>query len=538
MMLPENEYIELHNNTTFKIRTGGWKIRVNEKTVTLPDSVIMPGKELLLIPQKYIDEWFAVSNKAALQVWPSLTNTSGTLALFSDRGYTIDALRYDIERWSDGSFKEDGGWSFELIDPENHSGTAGNWIYSVDPSGGTPGKINSVSASLPDNTPPETALSEYLSPTSIRLFFNETIDFPENDPASLFEIKNNSIDVFSVVPDTVFLDNCIVNFSDEMIKNDIHEFSNIALKDLAGNSFYLNTRRYFGRPDNIDTASADIIINEILFNPRPDGYDFVELYNKSGKILNLSELSFAETDDNGKIVKLYPLTDMNILSFPGDYQVFTVSPRNIQNEYLCKVMEQLFKINSFPSMPDKEGNVILTLKNGKIIDNLHYTEKMHFPLLNSLEGVSLERLSPDAPTNDTDNWGSASANSGYATPTAKNSQSIEENTATSEGFSVREELFTPNSDGNSDELIIDYNFNTPENVATVTVYNAKGIPVRELKNNVLLGTTGFLSWDGTDDNGSLVSPGIYIIKAEYYNNKGETFSQKLICVAGTGNIVR
>ncbi|NPA36836.1 MAG: hypothetical protein GXO47_08300 [Chlorobi bacterium] len=537
LMLPESEYIELHNRTEFDIKTGGWKLIVNDKEVLLPDTVITAGGELLLVPPKDTDDWNFVENRAVLPVWPALTNTSGKMVLISGKGYTIDALRYDLENWGDGTFKQDGGWSFEIIDVNNRSATADNWKYSVNPNGGTPGQENSVKASFPDNTPPETALLTYETPLSVKLFFTETVNFPEDNTGSFITIKNNSIPVLSVEPDTIFLDNCTVNFANEMTVNQKHEFSDIGLTDFAGNSFYLNTRRYFGKPDEVDTSAAEIIINEVLFNPRPDGYDFVEIYNRSQKILNLYELSFAETDEAGEITKLYPLAGFNILSFPGDFQVFSVSPQNISDEYFCENKEMLCKVNSLPSMPDDEGNVTLTLKNGKIIDHLHYSEKMHFSLLNSAEGVSLERLSYDAPTNDPDNWGSASANSGYATPTAKNSQSINAGEVTATGFSIRDELFTPDSDGNKDELIIDYKFNTPENVATIIIYNSKGIPVRELKNNVLLGTSGFITWDGTDDNGALLRPGIYIIKAEYYNNKGDFSSQKLTCVSGIRSIV-
>lgn len=37
---------------------------------------------------------------------------------------------------------------------------------------------------------------------------------------------------------------------------------------------------------------GDIIINEILFNPHPNGVDFIELYNASDHFFNLHELTF------------------------------------------------------------------------------------------------------------------------------------------------------------------------------------------------------------------------------------------------------
>ena len=41
-----------------------------------------------------------------------------------------------------------------------------------------------------------------------------------------------------------------------------------------------------GLPDSV--AKGDISFNEILFNPYSGGSDFVELYNKSAKILSIT----------------------------------------------------------------------------------------------------------------------------------------------------------------------------------------------------------------------------------------------------------
>ncbi len=534
--LPESEYIELFNRSQTPVNLAGWKVIVNDKISDLEAYDLQPENYVLLIPQNKEDIWEEIPNKILLSHWQALTNEGCSFVLVSGKGNVIDALQYSFEQWNDGSFKQDGGWSFERVDMNNMSGSTENWLYSVDPDGGTPGTANSVKHDLPDRTAPEITMISYEDPKRIKIYFPEPMDILNKDLTNNFKIKGNSVTVNRVIPDTVFMDNCSVEFNEEMTTNRVHEFSGITLSDLEGNKLYLNTNRFFGKPDTISASGKDILINEILFNPRPSGYDFVELINNSQKIFSIHDLRLAESDEQDKITKLFELSGKNILIFPGDLTVFTRSEDNIDTEYFCPVPEHLYQTESFPSMPDKKGTVTLTTYNGKIIDRLHYDASMHFPLLNDKSGISLERISPDMETDDPDNWSSASADYGYATPTGTNSQFKEVKDTELNGFSIEEESFTPDGDGYSDRLMIDYSFDQSETVANVTVYNSKGIPVKQLANNRLLGTKGFITWDGTNDEGKFVPPGIYLILATTYNLSGKRTTQKLTCVVGTRSV--
>jgi hypothetical protein len=531
--LPESEYIELFNRTDLPLKLKGWKLLVNGKTLILDSCTIESGGYMLLVPASKGEEWQYVKNKLLLSPWQALTNSECTFVLISDNGNVIDVLQYSLKKWGDGSFKDDGGWSIERVDMDNMSGSSENWLYSADISGGTPGNENSVHAVNPDDQHPEVTKITYNDTSSITVYFSEPVDILPGDIKNLFEIKNNTITVADVEPDTVFLDNCSLVFDTDMKTNMVHEFSKIKVSDLAGNDLRMNANRFLGQPDTVSTYGHDIVLNEILFNPRQGGSDFVELFNLSSKIFNLSQLYFADTDDEDNITKLYALSDDNVLVFPGEYHVFTVSPENIIDEYSCPVPEWMHVMQTMPSMPDDSGTVTLCTRTGETLDRLRYSSLMHFPLLNDKEGVSLERVSPGAATDDPANWKSASADCGYATPTGKNSQFREISNSAGTGFFLEKELFTPDGDGYDDFLVINYSFDEPETVATVRIYNAKGIQVKTIANNRLLGTSGFLTWDGTNRNGFLVKPGIYIILAETYDLSGFKTKQKLTCVAGT-----
>ena len=66
------------------------------------------------------------------------------------------------------------------------------------------------------------------------------------------------------------------------------------ISDCSGNIIHLFNSVIIGLPEPAD--SLDIVINEILFNPHTDGFDYVELYNNSGKIIDLSTIIIAEMD--------------------------------------------------------------------------------------------------------------------------------------------------------------------------------------------------------------------------------------------------
>jgi hypothetical protein len=63
--------------------------------------------------------------------------------------------------------------------------------------------------------------------------------------------------------------------------------------------------------------------------------------------------------------------------------------------------------------------VVILDRTGKILDELGYDAKWHFPLLADPEGVSLERIDYNLPTQDPFNWHSAATSSGYGTPGTK-----------------------------------------------------------------------------------------------------------------------
>ncbi len=265
--------------------------------------------------------------------------------------------------------------------------------------------------------------------------------------------------------------------------------------------------------------SADLVINEVLFNPVPDGEDFVEIYNVSEKEIPLNKLYLASRDKDNQLTQIYPLTTEKSSFEPGSYLALTKDTTGVFPWFTIECPACFLQMDRFPSFNNDEDVVVLLNNELEVIDELAYTEKMHLPVYYDREGISLERISFTAPTNDIDNWQSASALSGFGTPGYKNSQAGNDAV---EKISVlfNPESFSPNNDGYHDNYTIQLHLDKPGYLANVTVYDAAGQSIRRLAENLPLGIDEEITWNGTDENGQQQALGVYVVLVEIYDLSG------------------
>jgi hypothetical protein len=171
--------------------------------------------------------------------------------------------------------------------------------------------------------------------------------------------------------------------------------------------------------------------------------------------------------------------------------------------------------------------VTLSDANFNVIDNFKYTAKMHFPLLVTTKGVSLERIDFNRPTNDKTNWNSAAEAVGFATPAYRNSQYLQADGGS--GVTIPNPLFSPDNDGYNDVLNISYKLDEPGKAANVYIYDSKGRQVRYLIRNEQLAQDGTLSWNGINDDNEKAPIGIYVVYVELFNLSGKVNKYKLSC---------
>ncbi|MCG8701317.1 MAG: gliding motility-associated C-terminal domain-containing protein, partial [Bacteroidales bacterium] len=145
------------------------------------------------------------------------------------------------------------------------------------------------------------------------------------------------------------------------------------------------------------------------------------------------------------------------------------------------------------------------------------------------KGVSLERIDPNIPGIERRNWHSASYEVGYSTPGEKNSQVLESGKV-GKMFSLSTNKITPNNDGYEDYLVINYEFQQPGWTAGIWIFDINGEMVVHLLDNELLSVSGNITWNATDETGSTVQTGYYVVYIEAMNDRGEKETLKKSCL--------
>lgn len=516
--LPDNEWIEIRNTSSQPINLQGWRIRkAASQSGPFPDVSLDPDSMLIICGSSSLTAMQAYGQAVSVTYFPSLSNSGDLLILQSASGNVIHAVEYS-DAWYDNEVKNDGGWSLEMRDVHNPCSGQTNWGASTDPSGGTPGRINSINASNPDVLPPNVVSAIFTDSLHAEILFNEPLDSLIASHRSLF-----SIDPDIGVPDSVIIYPPLFNkislrFSVPAIASAIYKISVGSVVDCSGNALITPAFIAAGLPEFAD--SNDIVVNEILFDPLTGGSDYVELYNRSNKIINLKDLLIANRSIIGAPSDPSAVSTDNYLLLPGDYAVVTTNRLSVVRDHDVLYPNKMIEATALPSFPDDEGHVLLMNNSGEIIDEVHYRDGWHYPLISNDENVALERISADRPSSLPSNWHSASADSKYGTPTYKNSQARPDEQEGRE-IEIIPPVFSPDNDGNDDFTLIRYEFNKPGYTVNIHVFDLSGRPVRYLEKSSLAGVRGFYKWDGLDDKGRALTPGPYIIYTEAFNTEGK-----------------
>ena len=512
--LLEHEFVELRNVCPFAINLAGWTLRDTSKEIILPDYRLQPDSVVVICAKKAQSLYQPSLNTSAFL---TLTKEGKLLSLHDPQGRTIHAVSYE-RAWYAGSVKGEGGWSLEMADTHWPCTGKENWKPSEAATGGTPGRHNSLKGGISEPLLPSMIRISVTDSTLLQLHFSGTLDSGAAAMPSHYITEG----IHHVTAHPPLFHTVSLKLEQPLERGKIYGLQTRDITDCAGRPINQPEPVLFGLPEVADTM--DVIIHEVLFDPPAGAEDFVEIFNRSRKTIDLNTLYFASRDVNNQLKQMVPLVKGPWLLLPGAYLAFTQDVPALCRQYACK--GNLETIRTLPTLPESEGTIILLKADGRILDEVSYKKSWHSGILRSTKGISLEKLHPDLPSQQPASWHSAASTAGYATPGYVNSQQ-QPDAPEKAAFSVEPEVFSPDNDGQSDRVYIFWNLPDPGHIARITVYDAQGRPVRQLARNLLLGNKGNIYWDGLSDTREPSSPGIYVIFIQIFRPEGSVKTLKL-----------
>jgi hypothetical protein len=521
--LPGKEFLEILNDTPTNINMSGWELSTASQAYRFPNVTLNSQQYMILCQASDTGLFAAYGKTAGFSPFPALTDGGREIAIINNQGKLIDGLEYS-SKWYRNEIKSDGGWSLEIIDTSYPFSGAENWRASISSTGGTPGAINSVAGSSSD------------------LFFKGIENaFPADSSRVMLKISETVPDLIFNVSDVTISDNEIydIKAADLLLREyeirtsktidtgkTYHLSIGSGIQDFAGNPAEKNSFD-FGIPQL--PVKGDIRFNELLFNPLPGDPDFVELANCSVKIIDVYDLRVVsvrdETKDTSDAIRM---SAEHRCLLPGELYAVTTDKQKLSERYFSSDAERIFEIPSLPSMPDDKGHLILFNLKLDVIDEVYYSDKLQYSLLQNDEGVSLEKVGSEYSSADGSYWQSASESSGWGTPGAPNSI-LYESHERNEDIKLSSGMISPDNDGYEDFLVLDMKLKGTHRVVSVWVFDEAGFIVKKLTNNLLIGPETSIVWNGTADDGSIVGTGIYILFIRAFDETGRVRHWKKVC---------
>lgn len=530
--LPEAEFVEVLNRSKKAFDLRQWTFSDGGSPAEFGSFILGPNEYLILCDEDDTAAFSVFGKVLGVDGFPGLNNDSDALFLAGPDGTLIDQVTYD-NSWYREDEKRGGGWTLERIDTADvRCSGAPNWRDSHAAIGGTPGKQNIVFGIVFDEEAPQ-LLNFGVGPvaTSYILEFSENMISESVVPAA-FDLESVG------APDNVALSadgqTVTITFSGQLTGGRTYTLGYDGLEDCFGNVAVGSV--LVGLPE--EALPGDILLNEILFNPYTGGNDFVEIINVSDKIIDLQTLGIGEGEvGSDTLFNADQLAETSTLLLPGAILCLTTDTSLQRITYLPPDDAQFLEMDGFPTYSDNEGVVVLfSVKDSinTVLDRFEYLDDYHFVTLADENGVSLERISVEVPTQDPANWHSAASTVNYATPGYANSQQVDLPEPPS-AVSLVNNLISPDGDSQDDVLTIQYDFDFIGGNARVIVYDMEGRVVKRVAENTLLSNqSGFFTWDGSDERMGKAPIGAYVVMVEIVAPDGKREVYKLACAVVGG----
>ncbi len=502
--LPAREWLELYNPSDVAILLQNYTISYNNRNFQFP-AMYLPAKQYLIVTALQNEQAFLrYGNVCGIEGWPTMSNAGATITLNHQELGTVDQVSY-AANWYASTAKRQGGWSLERVNPEFACNPVQAWQESEAREGGTPGAQNSVyrADAIPDMQIRQTIVQDQ----DLSFVLNVDIGNSLSIQQVQMPIGLPPISSWRTSRDTIH-----ISFGQQLPEGVPYEVT--IAGQYCGRNLTLSQTVF----TETNLSYNDVVINEVLFNPNTGSPTFVEIYNRSSKIVNLQNWFLGNR----------LISNRQLLFPPNTYRVITTNPDLLQRDYPNAILRDVIVLPSLPAYANLQGIVTLFSPTA-LMDSLRYTAAMHQPFIRNARGVSLERISPDVPTNVGGNFISASTYSEGATPGYENSR-FRAGTITKNNVFLAARTMYPNSTGEDRLLSIHYEFVQENTMVNLTIYDDKGRSINRLIRNQGVGYTGRFTWDGKKENGEQAPSGVYLMWMETYHDSGQrqTFKESFL----------
>ncbi|MFN0176797.1 MAG: lamin tail domain-containing protein [Saprospiraceae bacterium] len=521
--LPEVEWVEIFNRSNKVFDLANFRFSDGSSgALPLPVYALQPNAYVVLVTNANLDTLQGAAlhnNVLGFGISSAALNNDGDVLTLSDAaGKIIDRVSYG--GGCNASSADYEGVSRERINPTLPCLGMENWQPCSAQIGATLGFQNASYSTEPDLTPPILYFAYPESPSSILLTFSKGLDATTVQNPTTYQFSpSRGVASAQQLPDD--RSRVRLTLSQPLEAGIIYALTlGNDLEDCSGNLAENTDTTYVGLPEKPDYQ--DIILNEILFNPVSGGARYLEYYNRSQKIFDWSDFFLADTTSTVAI-------NQKRLFLPGIYHVLSSDPSDIrnrhQNIYTGRVLCQ-----SLPSLDDISDLITLYWAGGGqsiTIDSFYYRRGMHNSLLSTSEqdGVALERIRIDEPTQTASNWTSASPliTGAAGTPTLPNSQSLPASNPSDHLITIPIARLSPDGDAHEDFLDIFYKLPKEGYAASLTIFDSDGNLIKNLVRQNLVGTEGVIRWDGDTDTGEGIKarPGIHLLYFEIFSPDGD-----------------
>lgn len=523
--LPNVEYVELYNRTDETLALEGLQWANSRRVTQIPAFVMPPKSYVLLTPRNQVHQFATFGHVLGLTNWPTLLNSADQVRLLDSKERVLDSLSYTTANFGGSAFAS-GGYSLEIANPDILCDLPTNLRSSTSPKRGTPGKTNSIFDSNPDRTLFVLERATVLDSQRVSLTFSKIL----GDIASMRLQFSPSLSIGQINfgSNRTVLE---VRLDSPLEQGKLYHVQVENLWDCTGKSLE-EAKNKAAVIWPFEAVENEIVINELLANPRTGTPRFVEIYNASNKYLNLQDWKLANVNSAGEIANRRILFSEPFVLEPHEYLVFTTDAIQLKQEYPKGREARFIELSSLPSYPIAGGTVVLLNADETIVELFIYHDRMHHRLLRDSRGVSLERLSAQVSSQDPANWTSASSSMGFASPGFKNSQSFSFGNAEM-NIRIYPEIFVPEAPGEQGFCSISYQLEQSGMVGSIHIYGTDGRRVKEICQNAIWGYQGFYVWEGVDDAGRKVRPGYYIVFVEMFDLQGNLKQVKKTVAVGT-----